>query len=114
MGSAQVGIRRTGVSMLALVVVTAIASQVAPLHKVESIPLPGRNTRFDYESLDPTTGRLYVAHLGEGTVVVFDTRSKKVIANLPGLPAVHGVLAVPEEGKLYATATRNHQVVVLD
>ena len=30
------------------------------LKTVTDVPLPGGTTRFDYQSLDPSTGRLYV------------------------------------------------------
>jgi len=30
------------------------------------VPLPGSPTRFDYQSLDTTANRLYIAHLGAG------------------------------------------------
>ena len=32
----------------------------------------------------------------------------------PGLPDVHGVIAVPELGRVYATATNSHQIAVID
>jgi hypothetical protein len=62
---------------------------------VAEVPLPGGATRFDYQSLDTTTGRLFIAHLGDGHLVVFDTRERRVVSDLPGFPRVHGVWAVP-------------------
>jgi YVTN family beta-propeller protein len=38
----------------------------------------------------------------------------RVMANLDGLPVVTGVLAVPAEHHVYASATGDHAVVVLD
>jgi DNA-binding beta-propeller fold protein YncE len=72
---------------------------------VYRVPLPGPANRFDYQSLDSTTGRLYLAHLGAGRLVVFDTRTRKVVADLPGFPHVHGVLAVPDLHRVYATVS---------
>src|SRR5437879_13373212 len=66
------------------------------LNHVVDVPLPGRATRFDYQSLDPKTGRLYMSHMGDGHLVVFDTKTNKVIADLDGLPLVTGVLFVPD------------------
>ncbi len=85
-----------------------------PLRTVSEIPLPGSSSRFDYQSLDPKSGRLYISHMGAGTLVVFDTNTNKVIAELPGYPTVTGVLAVPEEGKVYAAAAGGHEVIVTD
>jgi DNA-binding beta-propeller fold protein YncE len=84
------------------------------LREVADIPLPGGASRFDYQSLDPRTGRLYISHMGDGHVVVFDIKTRRVVANLPGFPRVTGVLAVPQLGHVYASATGNHQVAVID
>lgn len=85
-----------------------------PLRTVADIPLPGRATRWDYESLDPGRHLLFLAHLGDSAVVVFDTRSDKVITTIPGISHVHGVLAVPELDRVYASATGTNQLVVID
>ncbi len=86
---------------------------------VFSAPLPGRTTRFDYQSLDPATGRLFIAHLGDGRLVVFDTAKRKVVADIPGFPHVHGVLAVASRHRVYATVSplsrkKTGRLVVLD
>jgi DNA-binding beta-propeller fold protein YncE len=84
------------------------------LKPVADIPLPGRPTRFDYQSLDPTTGRLYLSHMEDGEVVVFDTNTNKILANIPGFPTVTGVLVIPSLKSLYASVAHNHEVVVLN
>jgi YVTN family beta-propeller protein len=84
------------------------------LKTVADIPLPGGTTRFDYQSLDPSAGRLYLSHMGDGTVVVFDTKTDKVLANVSGFPVVTGVLVVPALKSVYASVTRNHEIGVLD
>jgi DNA-binding beta-propeller fold protein YncE len=81
---------------------------------VADIPLPGPAARFDYQSLDPADGRLYIAHMNADQLVVFDTKKREVVANLDGLHRVHGVLAVPELGRVYASVTDDHEVVVVD
>lgn len=85
-----------------------------PLHVVADVPLPGPPVRFDYQSVDTAAGRLYVAHMNAGTLLVFDTRARRVIADLPGFPSVHGVWAVPQLGKVYAAVTGGRQVAVVD
>jgi len=47
---------------------------------VASVPLPGAATRFDYESLDANTGRLFIAHLAASEVVVYDVNANRVDA----------------------------------
>jgi YVTN family beta-propeller protein len=84
------------------------------LKTVADIRLPGGTTRFDYQTFDPGTGRLYLSHMGDGTVVVFDTKTNKVLANVSGFPVVTGVLVVPTLKNVYASVTRNHEIAVLD
>jgi len=86
----------------------------APLRAVTDVPLPGSASRFDYQSLEPASGRLFISHMGAGELVVFDVRAGKVIGNLDGFPTVTGVLAVPVEHRAYASATGDHAVVVVD
>src|SRR2546422_8644677 len=86
----------------------------APLRVVADVPLPGSGSRFDYQSLEPASGRLFISHMGAGQLVVFDVRAGRVIANLDGFPTVPGVLAVPVEHRAYASATGDHEVVVVN
>ena len=86
----------------------------APLRLVADIPLPGSPSRFDYQSLEAGSGRLFISHMGAGQLVVFDVRAGRVIGNLDGFPTVTGVLAVPAEHRAYASATGDHAVVVVD
>ena len=85
-----------------------------PLRQVADVPLPGPAVRFDYQSLDASHGRLYIAHMNADQLVVFDTKKREVVANLDGFPNVHGVWAVPELGRVYASVTGEHKVAVVD
>jgi len=86
----------------------------APLRVITDVPLPGSASRFDYQSLESGSGRLFISHMGAGQLVVFDVRARKVIGNLDGFPTVTGVLAVPAEHRAYASAAGDHAVVVVD
>jgi hypothetical protein len=81
------------------------------LKEVAEIPLPGPAVRFDYQSLDADNGRLYIAHMNADQLVVFDTKKRQVIANLDGFKRVHGVIAVPDADRVFASATGEHQMV---
>jgi len=85
-----------------------------PLEKVADIPMPGPAVRFDYQSLDQSQGRLYISHMNAGQLVVFDIKNNTVVANLDAFPKVHGVWAVPELGRVYASTTAEHKVAVVD
>jgi YVTN family beta-propeller protein len=93
---------------------TAAQQLPATFYTVRDVPLPGNTSRFDYESIDPTNHRLYIAHLGAGTVPVYDIPSGGFVGEVQDVPGVHGVLAVPELGRVYATATGTNQVAVID
>lgn len=85
-----------------------------PLKTLADTPLTGRTTRWDYASLDPATHRLYLAHLGDSVVTVFDTQTRKVVADITHVSHVHGVLFVPELQRVYASATGADEVVAID
>ncbi len=105
-------------ALLSAVLVLACGADAAdsmpPLKLVADIPMPGDAVRFDYQSLDPASGRLYIAHMNANQLVVFDTHSRKVVANLDGFDRVHGVWAVPDLGRVYASVTGEHRVAVVD
>jgi DNA-binding beta-propeller fold protein YncE len=81
---------------------------------VADVPLPGPPGRFDYQSFDPASGRLYIAHMGAGEILAFDTRRRRVVARAGDLPKATGVLAVPVLHRVYVSAAGSHQVAILD
>ncbi|MDQ6632008.1 MAG: YncE family protein [Verrucomicrobiota bacterium] len=81
---------------------------------MKDIPLPGKPTRFDYQSYDEQKNRLYISHMGDGELVVFDTKAEKVVTNLSGFPVITGVLVVPSLKKVYGSVTKNHEMAVVD
>jgi DNA-binding beta-propeller fold protein YncE len=93
---------------------TTVNSGKSPLRIVADVPLPGAAVRFDYQSLDSTSGRLYIAHMNADQLVVFDTASRKVLANLNGFAGIHGVWAVPEIARVFASVTGDHEVAAVD
>lgn len=93
---------------------TPATTQSTPLTLVVDAPLPGPAVRFDYQSLDVAHGRLYIAHMNANQLVVFDITTREVVANLDGFANIHGVWAVPELDRVYASATGEHRVAVVD
>ncbi|MDH6153703.1 MULTISPECIES: YncE family protein [Paraburkholderia] len=85
-----------------------------PLTHVADIPLPGRATRLDYESYDPARHLLFIAHLGDGEVIAFDVGASRVIARIAGVSSVHGVLAIPELSRVFASASGTDEIVAID
>ena len=103
--------------MLALAILVAgspPAGGSLPLSPVADVPLPGRASRFDYQAVDATNRRLYVAHLGDGSLLAFDLDGQRVIREVPGLPSVHGVAVAPERHLAFATATAEKTLALID
>lgn len=106
----------------ALAIVAALALAASPLHAtgrslplktVASVPLPGGSSRLDYASIDSQRNRLYIAHLGAGLVIAFDTKHRRVVKTISA-PSAHGILAVPELGRVFASATGSREVLTID
>jgi DNA-binding beta-propeller fold protein YncE len=93
---------------------TSTTGRALPLRQAAELTLPGGSTRFDYESLDPGRGLLFIAHLGDSQVIETDIRASRVIRVIPGLADVHGILVVPALHRVYATATGTNQVAAID
>jgi Uncharacterized conserved protein len=79
-----------------------------------SIPLPGPANRFDYQSIDAASARLYMSHMNAGTLVVFDLDAGKVAADVPGVDRATGVLSVPSQHRVYVSAAGRHELVAID
>ncbi|CAD6529666.1 hypothetical protein ACFQ3P_12195 [Paraburkholderia sabiae] len=90
------------------------AAAELPLTHVADIPLPGRATRLDYESFDPDRHLLFIAHLGDSEVIVYDTQASRVVGRIGNVSEVHGVLVVPGLSRVYASATGTNEVVAID
>lgn len=60
------------------------------------------------------TGWLWIAHMGAGELLAFDTRTRQVVARVPDMPRVTGVLAVPALQRVFAALGGGHEVAVLD
>ena len=85
-----------------------------PLRTVADVPLTGPAVRFDYQTLDTLTNRLYIAHMDADQLVVVDLATRTVVATLNGFDRVHGVIVAPDIGRIYASATGRHQVIAVD
>jgi DNA-binding beta-propeller fold protein YncE len=86
----------------------------AGLRLVREIPLPGPANRFDYQSVDPATGRIYINHMNAGRTIVFDANGGKVITEVMDLPRATGVWAVPSHHQVYVSAAGAHEVAIID
>lgn len=107
--------RRSAITLaLVLAETSTVHAGDRVLERVADVPLPGPAVRFDYQSLDTTANRLYIAHMNAGELLVFDVKERRVVGTVRDLPRVTGVLAVPSLGKVYASAPGRHEVAVID
>jgi DNA-binding beta-propeller fold protein YncE len=107
-----------GAAVLSVFALAACAGASAheaslPLKEVARVALPGPSNRFDYTSIDPTTNRLYIAHMNASRLLTFDLKARKVVRTV-AVAGVHGVIAVPELHRVFASATDDHQAVTID
>lgn len=117
---------RTSVLVPTLVLIVTALTQMAPapaaplpaaslpLSFVADLPLPGHPSRFDYQWVDAAHRRLYIAHLGDSSLLVFDLDGQRVIGEVPHLPSIHGVVAAPTQRLVLATATAEKTLALID
>src|SRR5438034_4973950 len=91
----------------------ARAGESLPLRTVARVQLPGLAARFDYTSVDPTTNRLWIAHMDANQLLAFDVIHRRIVKTIPAA-GVHGVIAVPQLGRVYASATNDHEMLTID
>ncbi|MFL5660140.1 MAG: hypothetical protein ACJ8BW_02180 [Ktedonobacteraceae bacterium] len=84
------------------------------LQTIADVSVSNQTARFDYQGLDPQRGLLFITHSGANSVLIFDTRSNKVIAEVPGIEDGHGVVAISELGRVYVSAGGTNEVVAID
>ncbi len=110
---------KTMATILIFSSLTVAAASTAPtpplrLKPLIDVPLGGRATRLDYASVDAERQLLFIAHLGDGEVIVVDTQAHRLVKRITNVSQVHGVLAIPELGRVYASATGTNEVVAID
>jgi DNA-binding beta-propeller fold protein YncE len=84
-----------------------------PLREVARVPLSGPAVRFDYTSIDPTTHTLWISHMDASQLLAFNVTSRKITKTISA-PGVHGVIAVPQIHRVYASATNARKVLTIN
>lgn len=85
-----------------------------PLTLVQDVPLPGGASRLDYQNIDPVAKRLYITHLGDGTIHVVDLDALTVTATILKISSVHGITTAPDRHRILATASGKNEAVIID
>lgn len=95
---------------------------------IQAMPFDG----FDFQALDPQTGLLFISHPGpsaakwlldqkqlppgtqfQSQLVVFDSINQVLVGTI-AIPDVHGLLAVPDLGRVYAADVKDDRIYVID
>lgn len=90
------------------------AAPTTGLTLVGEVALPGPANRFDYQSVDPGSGRIYMNHMNAGRTVVFDADHGRVVTEIADVPRATGVLALPAHHQVYVSAAGAHEVAIID
>src|SRR5213596_1838332 len=95
----------------------------APLRVVADVPLPGSGSRFDYQSLEPASGRLFISHMGAGPyasatgdheVVVVNDSTFQIVARVPGTRFPDVIAYAPEERRVFVSDESGQRDFVID
>jgi DNA-binding beta-propeller fold protein YncE len=84
-----------------------------PLRTVARVSLSGPAVRFDYTSIDPKTHTLWISHMDAGRLLAFDVIHRKLVRTIAA-PGVHGVIAVPQINRVYASATDARELLTIN
>src|SRR5215213_4094993 len=81
---------------LAVVAGVGMAHGQAPLNATRTVAMPEVEGRIDHLTVDISTGRVFVAALGNDSVEVIDGRAGKWLRRLTGFKEPQGIAFVPE------------------
>jgi hypothetical protein len=86
------------------------------LERVATIALPEHAGPggFDHADVDSRAGRLYVAHTANGALDVIDTRARRHVESISGLPGVAGALVCAEQGLVFTSNRGEDTVGILE
>ena len=86
----------------------------APLKLVTTIELPDVTGRIDHLAIDLRNHRFFLAALGDNTVEVVDIESGKRLHTIRGLAEPQGLLALPEENRLFIANGKDGTLRMVD
>ena len=89
--------------LAAVAAALAAASASAQFHRLESaVTLKSAQPDWDYVTLDPARGYLFIGRRGEG-VVVYNVKTKKVVKTIDKSDDANAIALVPEFDRAYTT-----------
>jgi DNA-binding beta-propeller fold protein YncE len=92
----------------------SLAQETAPLHLVETVPVPGVQRKWDHFGVDLPGNRLFVTSEEEPAVEVFDLKTNKHLRTFTDYKEPHNILPLPELKKLLVVDGGASEIKVLD
>ena len=92
----------------------AAAAPDALLELVKSIPLPAVRGRIDHMDLDASSGRLFIAALGNNTLEVVDLKQNRRTRSSVGFGEPQGIVYVVSLRRLFIASGSGNRVDILD
>jgi YVTN family beta-propeller protein len=87
---------------------------ILQVQEIADTQLTGGPNRFDYSYLDSHTRLLYLIHSASNTLIIFDTDSRKMVANIPGIADAHDVPVASDHWLIFVTSNTANQVVIMN
>lgn len=85
------------------------------LRELGRVPLPPHaDGGYDHADIHLQSGKVYIAHTGNGSVEVVDGERMRHIATIPGCPEASGILCAQSEGLVFAASRGEGKVLVID
>ncbi len=103
---------KKAVTVLGLLMAGMPAYSEGPLPTLAGSVAIGGKGGWDYVAVDETTHFLYVSH--ESRMHVIDPVARKVVAEIPDTPGVHGIALAPEFNRGFITCGKDGSLVVVD
>src|SRR6516225_941134 len=101
-GACRIGALTAGLVLIAGVVPGMGAEERQPLKRVGTIQLKGASGPLDHLLVDAKHTRLFVANQSNDTLDVVDLKTNKLVKQIPGQKAIHGIAYVPDLDRIFA------------
>jgi DNA-binding beta-propeller fold protein YncE len=106
-------------ALLALLVLFCRGAESSPasrdsprLELIADVPLPGRPVRFDYQDIDASKRRLFIAHMNDDSIVVVSTVDGKTVKVIGNVPTPRGVAVAESVERIFVTSSPSKLVII--
>jgi DNA-binding beta-propeller fold protein YncE len=101
------------IALISVLATTGLHPVAEPLTFLRAVEMPGVKGRIDHLAVDLSSGRLFVAALGNDTVEVIDGRAGTWLRRFPGFHEPQGIAFVPDAGLVAVANGQSGDLVLL-